>query len=255
MRRPDAKRSMRIGIITPSSNSVLEPLTSAMAATLEGRVTAHFSRLKVTAISDDPASHHQFDIPVMLKAAELLADADVDVIVWDGTSGSWEGLDQDLALVSAIEEHIRVPATSATIALVEAFRALNVRRYALLVPYVDSITQRIQANLGELGFECSVAINENITVNDGFASMSVATISDRCRRVAAASPEAIVIHCTNVRGAEIIEPLEAELGVPILDSVAVAFWGALERLGSPLTVGGFGRLLARPRSLTASRDA
>lgn len=248
-------RPIRIGVITPSSNSVLEPLTSAMAASLDGQVSVHFSRLRVTAISNDPASHHQFDAHLMVKAAALLADAEVNVILWDGTSGSWEGLEEDRKIVTAIEEQLKVPATTATIALVDALRALNVTRYALLVPYVDSIAQQIQANLRTLGFECCASINESITVNDGFASISIETISDRCRRVAAANPQVIVIHCTNMRAADALEPLEAELGITILDSVAVGFWGALQRIQSPLTVRGFGRLLAQPRVTIDSRNA
>jgi maleate isomerase len=48
--------------------------------------------------------------------------------------------------------------------------------------------------------------------------------------VAAAQTEAIVVLCTNMRGALIAPALEAELGVPILDSVAFALWGALSAL-------------------------
>ena len=40
----------RIGVLTPSSNTALEPLTSAMVAGVPG-VTAHFSRFRVTEIS------------------------------------------------------------------------------------------------------------------------------------------------------------------------------------------------------------
>jgi maleate isomerase len=48
--------------------------------------------------------------------------------------------------------------------------------------------------------------------------------------VAAAGPEAIVIHCTNFRGTGEVAALEAELGIPVLDSIAVALWASL-RLG------------------------
>ena len=78
----------RLGMITPSSNSVLEPVTSAMLHGVPD-ITAHFSRFRVTEIALDAAALNQFDASVMLPAADLLADAKVDAIAWNGTSASW----------------------------------------------------------------------------------------------------------------------------------------------------------------------
>ena len=43
-------KRVRLGMLTPSSNTALEPITSAMVAQLPG-VSAHFSRFTVTEIS------------------------------------------------------------------------------------------------------------------------------------------------------------------------------------------------------------
>jgi maleate isomerase len=63
----------RLSMITPSSDSVLEPPTSAMMAGVAG-ITAHFSRFRVTEICPDAAALNQFDASVMLRAADLLAE-------------------------------------------------------------------------------------------------------------------------------------------------------------------------------------
>ena len=86
-----------LGMLTPSSNTALEPLTSAIVAGLP-EVSAHFGRFRVRriALSDDALA--QFEIGPMLAAAELLADAKVDVICWNGTSAGWLGLDADVPL-------------------------------------------------------------------------------------------------------------------------------------------------------------
>ena len=81
---------VRLGVLTPSSNTALEPLTSAIVAGLPG-VSAHFSRFKVTEISLSPDALGQFDDSKILAAAELLADAKVDVIGWSGTAAGWKG--------------------------------------------------------------------------------------------------------------------------------------------------------------------
>ena len=59
----------RLGILTPSSNTALEPVTGAMLADLS-EVTAHFSRFKVTEIAVSDASDRQFDEGEILCAAE-----------------------------------------------------------------------------------------------------------------------------------------------------------------------------------------
>ncbi len=232
----------RLGVLTPSSNTVLEPLTIRLAAPVADELSLHFARFPVTRIADDGASHDQFAIDSMLAAARLLADARVDALLWSGTSGSWLGLATDDRLVDAIREATGVPATTATQSLVHALDGLRVRRYGLVVPYVPSVADAIVANLAERGFACVARTTEDLVENWSFASVPAATIADRVRSVATAHPDAIVIHCTNVRGAEVSESLERELGIPVLDSVVVGLWGALRQLGIAVPKTGFGRL-------------
>ena len=49
-------------------------------------VSAHFSRFRVTEIALSGPALAQFDDAEILRAAELLAHAKVDVIAWNGTS-------------------------------------------------------------------------------------------------------------------------------------------------------------------------
>ena len=84
MKGPNLKRIL-LGMLTPSSNTALEPMTSAMVAGLP-EVSAHFGRFRVTEISLGAQSQGQFELAPILQAASLLADAHVDVIAWNGTS-------------------------------------------------------------------------------------------------------------------------------------------------------------------------
>jgi maleate isomerase len=196
----------------------------------------------VTVIDDSDATHAQVALHQRLGAVEMLADARMDAYLWCGTSGSWEGIDRDRALVAAIRERTSAPATTATLALLDAFRALGTRRYGLVVPYVAPIARRITDNFAAAGFECAAVERDELTENWQFAAISADSIAARVRRVAAARPDAIAIHCTNLRGAEVATSLERELGVPVLDSVAVGLWGVLSSLGVELPANGFGSL-------------
>jgi len=245
VREPRVANVMRIGMLTPSSNTVLEPITMRMVAAMDGDVTVHFSRLRVTSISPEVSSRDQFDPGVMVSAAELLADAKVDVIVWNGTSGGWEGIDADRRIVDAIEAATSIPSTTGTLGTIDAFHVLGLRRYGLVVPYSDSITSRIQETFLSVGYECVRSTNEGITVNWDFANISSEIVANRARKVAKARPEGIAIFCTNLCGAPVVSTLERELGLPVVDSVIVCLWAAFHRLGRRPELGGWGRLMAR----------
>ncbi len=83
-----------LGVLTPSSNTVLEPLTAAMLQGLPD-ISAHFARFRVREISLGEAALGQFEEAPILDAARLLADARVGSIVWSGTSAGWRGFAAD----------------------------------------------------------------------------------------------------------------------------------------------------------------
>jgi maleate isomerase len=222
---------MRLGMLTPSSNTVLEPLTAAMLADLPGGASAHFSRFRVVAIDLGAGSRGQFDAAPVVAAAELLADARVDSICWNGTSGAWLGLGVDRALCAAVTARTGIPATTATLALMDAFGRLGARRYGLVTPYLGEVQAAILARWAEAGLECAAERHLDDPGNFSFAGHGEEVVRGMVREVAAARPDAVVVHCTNFRGGRVAPELEAELGLPVLDSVAVALWGAARAAG------------------------
>ena len=109
----------RLGMIAPSSNSVLEPVTYAMLTGVSG-ISAHFSRFRVTEIALDAEALDQFHPSRMLPAADLLADAKVEAMAWNGTSASWLGIERDRSLCEAISARTGKPATTSTLACIDA---------------------------------------------------------------------------------------------------------------------------------------
>lgn len=240
----EAARRTLLGMLTPSSNTVLEPVTAAMLAGLPD-VTAHFARFRVTEISMRDQALGQFDLEPILAACDLLADARVASIAWNGTSASWLGLDRDRALCAAIEARTGIGATTSVLALAEVFRLAGVTRYALVTPYLDEIQERILPNLAREGFDCVAERHLRDRGNFSFSEYSEETIATLVREVARARPQAVVVLCTNMRGAPVVEALERELGILVLDSVATALWGSLRRAGVDVRrVRGWGRLFA-----------
>ena len=223
----------RLGMITPSSNSVLEPVTSAMLAGAPG-VTAHFSRFRVTEIALDAAALNQFDASVMLPAADLLADAKVDAIAWNGTSASWLGIGRDRSLCEAIAARTGIPATTSTLACIDAARALGARRVGLVSPYTDDVQQRIVDVWAGEGVAPHAERHLGLRDNFSFGEVAPATIAEMIRAVAAEGADAIVILCTNLDGAALAATLERELDIAVLDSVAVTLWRSLGLAGGDI---------------------
>jgi maleate isomerase len=220
----------RLGMITPSSNSVLEPVTAAMLAN-RADVTAHFSRLRVTEIALDAPALNQFDPSHMLPAAELLADARVDSIAWNGTSASWLGIERDESLCGAILEKTGIAATTSTLACLDAIRRAGARRIGLVSPYTDDVQTRI----GEVWARATVPVHaeRHLGIRDNFSFVDIApaTIADMIRAVVGEGCDAVVILCTNMNGAGVAADLERELDVLVLDSVAVTLWRSLQIAG------------------------
>ena len=146
-----------LGMLTPSSDTILEPMTSAMLRDLP-EVTAHFGRFRVTEISLRDEALGQFDNSPILGAAELLADARVEAIAWNGTSAGWLGFEADERLCRDIEARTGIPAGTSVLALNEIFTKTGVRRFALVTPYLDEVQERIVANYQAAGFDCAISM-------------------------------------------------------------------------------------------------
>ena len=233
---------VRIGMLTPSSNTVVEPLVAAMLADVP-EATAHTSRLRVTEISLQDGSRSQFEPESMLAAAELLADARVHVMGWNGTSASWLGFDLDRRLFETMTERFGVPSTSAVLAVNELIDEVGARRLAMLTPYVDEVQARIIAQYRDAGYDCIAERHTGERVNYAFAEIGDDVIVRLIREIAAEGPEAIIVMCTNMRAAHLVATLEQELDVPIIDSLAAYVWKALRLAGvDTARITGWGRI-------------
>jgi maleate isomerase len=235
-----------LGMLTPSSNTTLEPVTTAMIAGLP-EASAHFGRFRVTEIALSDKALGQFDDSEILRAAELLAHAKVGTIGWNGTSSGWLGFDADERLCRRITEATGIPACTSVLALNEIFTLTGVKRFGLVTPYLYDVQAAIVRNYARSGFECVTERHLRLRDNFSFSEVSADEIRAMVRDAAKAKPDAITIFCTNLRGAPLVEELEAETGIPIYDSIATVVWKALRLVGADTRrIKGWGRLFQMP---------
>lgn len=234
---------IRLGVLTPSSNTSLEPLTQRLVAGLP-EVSVHFARFSVTQISLSEDALGQFQRERILDAARLLADAHVDMIGWSGTSAGWLGFEHDEALCEAITEATGVPASTSVLALNRALAAFGIERLGLVSPYLADVQHRIIANYAALGIDASAESHLGIQQNFAFALVDEATLDRQVADVVSAGVQAVTTFCTNLYAAHRVAHWEALHGLPVLDTVTTVVWDMLRRLGiDTRRIDGWGRLL------------
>ncbi|KAK5080816.1 hypothetical protein LTR70_000479 [Exophiala xenobiotica] len=256
-------RTIRLGILVPSSNTAMEPLITAMLHTINNtipslHITAHFSRFRVTQISLDATAHSQFDLPTIMRAVSLLADAKVDAISWGGTSAGWLGLETDTALCEAIEAEVGIPASTATLALVELLHGLGDPPVGLVTPYIPEMNAAIKKTFAGAGI--AIADHDQclgITDNNEIGEVSDEQVSSMVREVLAASEDLrfVMVFCTNLSAARLTPLLEREYqgrDPILLDSISAVVWGLLRKIGVDTRGTGvaeqWGRMFDLPRA-------
>lgn len=226
--------SVRVGLIVPSSNTVVEP----EVARLGWSASVHVTRVRVTEISLAADSVAQFGAGVMTAAASLLGDARVDAVAWAGTAGSWLGTEHDLRLADAMSSAAGVPATTSTLALLEALRLAEVSRIGLVTPYVTPVVERIVATFAGSGITVTGECHLGLTENHAFAGVGAALLVTMARECAIGA-QALVVLCTNVAGGPAAARMSDVTGLPVFDSVQAtldAVWELArrhERIGEP----------------------
>lgn len=237
-------RPVRLGMLTPSSNTALEPITCAMLAGVSD-VTAHFSRFKVTEIALSDTALRQFDDSEILRAAELLAHAKVDVIAWNGTSASWLGFDRDERLCERITAATGIQACTTVLVYRDLLRRLAAKRIGLVTPYTADVQDKIIANWGSQRLSCTAERHLSLQDNFSFAEVAEAEVARLIEEVIHEGCDAVAVVCTNMRGAAAAAPLERKHGVPVLDSIAVTLWACLAATDvDPARIRGWGSLFA-----------
>lgn len=229
------------GTITPSSNIMVERVTLAMTRDIP-EVSPHFARFGFAGSSDTVVEDYHW--PSMLGAAQLLADAHVELICWNGSKGGELGFDRDRLLCKRIEDEFGIPAVTSVLALDSLLQAAGIARIAFVTPFVQPVNDKITRGWTAADYDCVADLGAGLSDNFSYAAVEPETLRSMARQVAKAKPDAILFYCTNLPGAALCTAMEAELGVPVLDSVSAGVWGALSALGlSSSLPAKWGRLL------------
>lgn len=217
----------RIGLITPSTNTVNE---SEFFRHLPEGVSLHTSRMKLEGKADAESVEEMEQYA--RGCAELVATADVDVVVYGCTVGSLlRGPGHDETLEAELREVARAPVVATTASVRRALNALDADSIALTTPYIDDINRREVEFLEAEGFEVVAESRLGVEESLNLGRQQPTTAYREARAIDHPDADAIFISCADYRTFDVIESLEADLGKPVISSNSAMLWDALTTVG------------------------
>jgi maleate isomerase len=227
---------LRAGLLVPSGNSVAEPEIRAM---LPRQVSMLVTRLALRGSS-------KLELMRMLDrleaASELLADAEVDVIVFHCTAVSTFAPELAGGIRDRIQSASGTRCFTTADAILEGLTHLGARRVSLLTPYIDEVHARETAFLEAAGFQAAGGANLGINTNSEMAGLSPEALLDWARGAIDRRADACLISCTAIKSAPLIAELERVSGIPVLTSNQSMAWHLMRSNDIDSDVADYGRL-------------
>lgn len=180
-------------------------------------------------VTVDMASALSDGANVARATRDLLAPEPL-VVAYACASGSFvDGRDGQRKLHDSITGAGAPAAVTTSGALIDALELLDIRRVAVVTPYIDSVTDRLLTFLGEHGVESVSSVGLGLL--NHIWKVTYSEVVQAVRDVDRPDAEAVFISCTNVLTYDIIEPLERMLGKPVIAANQVTMWAALHTIG------------------------
>ncbi len=180
------------------------------------------------------------------RVAEL-AGLGVDLIHPEGAPPFMlQGFDGERALTDRWEQQFKVPIVTAGQTQVEALRALEIQRFVGVTYFVGEINDTFTNYFRGAGFDVLAMEGIEVPFADvgRLASTEVYALAHRAF-LAHPGAEGIYMLGSGWRVLDIIQPLEQDLGVPVVHAVPARVWSIQRRLHLRQPVSGFGQLLER----------
>lgn len=229
-----------IGLIVLATDNTIEYEWRAIMRGLDG-VGFYESRLfNATSITPETLAAMEKDVAgatALIKPGERL-----DVAAFGCTSATIV-IGEEPLFARIREARPGIACTTPITAAIAGFKALGARRIALLTPYVDSINQMMRGFILERGLAVPVVGSYNHDNDNEVARIDAASVRSAVLELGRhPSVDGVFVSCTSIRVAELVEPLEAELGKPLTSSNHAMAWHALRLAKVADAIPGWGRL-------------
>lgn len=194
----------------------------------------------------NPDTLRKMEADIAPATALMVPGCHLDVVAFACTSGGMVIGDETVA-ARIREARPDVACTTPMTAVFAALGALGAGRVCLITPYIDEINHTMRGYIQDNGFEVPVVGSWSEEDDFKVARISPETIKRAVRDLGSSEAvDAVLVACTSLRVAEIVEELEAEVGKPVISSNHALAWHCLRLAGYQDAVPGFGKLFRTP---------
>jgi maleate isomerase len=216
----------RLGLIVPSSNTTMEP---ELWSLVPDGVSIHTARVPLQRVNVEELARMEEKAE---EAAEMLSTARVDLVIYGCTTGSLiKGPGHDEEVAARLSKASGRPAIATATAVVKALKELGAVDIGLATPYIDEVNEREVKFLEHHGFRVVDIKALKIEENAEIGRVEPARVYRLVRELDTRKADAVFISCTNLRTIEVIEPLERDLGLPVVSSNTATVWLSLRLVG------------------------
>lgn len=209
----------RLGVVVPSSNTAVEREFPRYVP--EG-VSVHTSRMALESVTAE-ALDSMSDRAV--ECAELLSHADVHAVAYACTTGSLlHGPGFDAELEEELSAAIGGPAVATALSVDRALEELGAERIAVRTPYNEELNAREREYLEAAGYEVTSISGLGIEDNTEIGALTPEDAAEQVASIDSGGIDAIFVSCTNYPTLSAVEPLENEVGVPVVTSNGATLW-------------------------------
>ena len=228
----------RVGLILPSSTIIMEPWFNRLKPR---GVTFLGSRMFISGVTPKELIEME---KYSLRAAKELASAEVNLIAYCCTSGSFiKGKGFDKLIIEKIEKETGIKTLTTTTAVLKALEKLGLKKIVLVTPYIKEINISEKKFLESNGYKVVRMAGMNIKTGTGLADPCPGEIYNFAKRNWSEEADGIFISCMSFRSPDIVEALEVDIGKPVVCAIQATLWNILGEIEVFDPIEGYGSLL------------
>jgi maleate isomerase len=215
-----------VGVIVPAVNRTCEEQFHRHAPPLLG---IHMMRARIAGKWAAPVAQLENEIS---HVTEVLAECAPDLMVYNCTASSMkEGPEGERRILDIMEKAAGIPSISTSAAVSDAFRTMGIKSVVVLTPYPNN--DDILFYLDKIG----VRVVNNVALNLNTARYGAVTPQEWTELAAthdSKDADAIFFSCAATTQIDAVEPTEAALGKPVVNSNQAVLWSVLKTLSGKL---------------------
>ena len=218
----------RVGLIVPSSNTVMEP---DLHRHLSGTCTISTSRIYLEDVTR--RAEKQMLEDELPRSIGLIKTTKPDIVIFGCTSaGSLGGREHDRRISESIARGTGCAALTVVESVLAQLQSLSAHRVAIFTPYEEDLTRSVASCISSDGYELAqvagMGIRANIDIGKVIPTEIVKFIDSKMDGVKA---DCIFLSCTNWQALDAIESTQTRFGIPVVTSNQATLDAVLRIIG------------------------